>query len=36
MIYSRLIEQDSRLSLPGLDYDRVIITNISMVGSIDN
>ena len=35
-IYSRLIERDSQLSLPGLNHDCVIITNIGMGGAIDN
>ena len=34
-IYSRLIEHNSQLSLPGLGYDGVIITNICMGGAID-
>ncbi len=34
-IYSRLIEHDSQLSLPGLDHDGVIITNLGMGEAID-
>ena len=34
-IYSRLIEHDRQLSLPGLDHDGVIITNLGMGGTID-
>ena len=35
-IYSRLIEHNSQLSLPGLAHDGLIITNLGMGGAIDN
>ena len=35
-IYSRLIEHNSQLSLPGLDHDGLIITNLGTGGVIDN
>lgn len=34
-IYSRLIECETQLSLPGLSHDSVIITNVGMGGAID-
>ena len=34
-IYSRLIEHDKQLSLPGLSHDGVIITNLGLGEAID-